>query len=101
MRCSSIALAYWRIANQSKRRHLLDQFWDHLVEGHQLERSDPIFKLRAKLGRECARTGRNSKQHLWQTLFCAWIIQAWNCWSRGQTSIGFKWDLENRLPDVK
>ena len=99
---SSSALAYRMIALDAKRALSVDEFWDRLVKGDDIKASDPVFKLREHLD-EQVRTKKNRKAHqyLTQTQHCAWIIQAWNVWAAGQTSIRFKWDDANALPVVK
>jgi hypothetical protein len=80
---SPSALAYWLIASQSKRKLSIDEFWDHLVEGHDLSRDNPIFKLRRKLD-TLRDVGKKARQYLSQTQQCAWIILAWNVWITGK-----------------
>jgi hypothetical protein len=99
---SSAALAYRLIALESRRALSVDEFWDRLVKGDDIKANSPIFKLRDHFD-EQVRTKRNRKvhQYLTQTQHCAWIIQGWNAWSTGQTSIRFKWDDPHGLPAVK
>jgi len=98
---SSLAMAYWKIANESRRNLSIDEFWDHLTEGHELEKQSAIFKLRAKLKNlhEHRRVAKR-QQFLEQTQMSAWIIQGWNCWLKGKTAIGFQWDKVHELPTV-
>lgn len=98
---SSAALAYRVIATEAVRHSVLDAFWDRFAIGDQLKTSDPAFKLRALFERERLAKDRKAYQYLTQTQHAAWIIQAWNSWSAGETAVSFRWNDENALPAVK
>lgn len=100
---SSAALAYWLIAKQSKRKLSIDEFWDHLAEGHELGRTNPIFLVRKKLD-TLRDVGRKAKQYLSQTQQTAWIIMAWNVWITKSPAPGTTgwpiWRNQHSLPRV-
>lgn len=98
---SSAALAYRLIALHSTWASLLDEFWDRLVIGDDLQGSNPIFQLREHFDRKRDDKDRKGHQFLTQTRHAAWIIQAWDAWVRSDTRrIQFKWDDPNGLPAV-
>lgn len=98
---SSAALAYRMIATEARRHLVLDEFWDRFTVGDELKVSSPIFKLRAQFERERITKDRKVKQYLTQAQHAAWIIQAWNAWSSGETAVSFRWNDENAVPAVK
>ncbi len=99
---SSAALAYRMIALDAQRALSIDEFWDRLVRGDDIQSSSPIFKLREHFDEQLrTRKNRKTHQYLTQARHAAWIIQAWNVWVSGQTAIRFKWDDPHALPVVK
>jgi len=97
---SSAALAYRLIATKSRRAHSIDEFWDRLVIGDQLETSSPIYKLREQFDRVRDAKDRKERQYLSQTQAAAWIINAWNSWIGGHRRVDFRWPNQNQLPAV-
>lgn len=98
---SSAALAYRMIATNPGRALSIDEFWDRFVLGDQLRTTDPIYKLRAKFARTAKDKTRKGHQYLTQTQHAAWIINAWNAWTKRDAAVSFNWSDPNGLPAVK
>jgi hypothetical protein len=82
---SSVALAYWLIAQRSRRNLSIDEFFKAFYgEGAGLAEDSPIHRLRRKF-RAFLKLGRKAQQYLNQTQQAAWIILAWNAWIHGQS----------------
>lgn len=97
---SSAAWAYRTIVLSSKRAASVDDFWDHLVEGHMLGTDSPIHKLRKHFRKERDGKLRKGHQYLIQTQHAALIINAWNAWITNDTALA-RWTDPNSLPSVK
>lgn len=101
---SALALAYWLIAKQSKRKLSIDEFWDHLVDGHEISKTNPIFRVRERLD-EFVELDRKVVQYQSQTEQAAFIILAWNAWVKGVPVATRRkwptWDYVHQLPPVE
>jgi hypothetical protein len=105
---SSAVLAYWLIAQQSRRKLSVDEFFTGLYgEGAGFTEDHPIHRLRRKL-KPLAKAGRKASQYLSQTQQAAWIILAWNTWIAGRSipdsgpgsRSAFAWEKQHALPAV-
>jgi hypothetical protein len=81
----------------------VDEYFDHLIDGHELTKDNPIFRVRQKLS-GLKDIGRKAKQYLSQTQQAAWIIMGWNVWITGQPAPATQgWPIhraQNVLPRI-
>jgi len=97
---SAAAWAYCLIVLNSSRGLSVDEFWDrlHPTESYGLEQGSAIAVLRQKLRRERGQAKARG-QYLYQTQQAAWIIKAWNAWTRGTRPV-LTWTKVNELPAI-